>query len=238
MKRLFKISAKLWLRMAFATFLCFIVWTSIYAMATALTNNVVGYRLYQEDENGNDTLLLEHYYAEGEDKDAEIPLKDGQSIIQIREIPDSSNVVTAVISSAFTLTIFGVFPYNALWRRGSKDNNLVVFGRAQEDLFFGLKVGCLVNVPSILLYVTLILGKLGIVGDAVIKWHRILNAPFIPYIDAVEQGVQGASQLSIESLLAVGATLLFVPVIATVAYYLGYRQISLRERLIYKKDKE
>jgi hypothetical protein len=69
----------------------------------------------------------------------------------------------------------------------------------------------------------------------IIKYHRLINAPFIPYIDAIEAGAASADELSICSLLAVGAILLFVPAVCWLGYYLGYRQISIRDKIIYKK---
>lgn len=233
--RLLKTSLRVWLRMVFATFLCFIVWASVYAMSTALFSDTIGYRIYEQDENGENNLVVEHFYTEDEDKSAEIPLEENQSMIGLRELSDETNVKTGVVSSAFTLVIFGAFPYNILWNIGSKDNNLVTFNRMKKDIFFGLKVGCVANIPSAVLYLLLVLGKFGVVPGVVLKWHRVLNTPFIPYIDGVEQGAEVASQLTIGSLLAVGATLLFVPIISQLGYYLGYRQISVRERLVYKK---
>ena len=119
---------------------------------------------------------------------------------------------------------------------GSHDDNYVQLGRMDKDIHFGLKVGAVASVPSAVLYLLLILGKLGMVPGVILKWHRLINTPFIPYLDAVEMGAKTATELSVGSLLAVGATLLFVPLIGWLAYYLGYRQISIREKMVYKKN--
>lgn len=233
-----KTSLKVWLRLAFASFLCLIVWASIYAMSTALFADVVGYRVYELDESGeHNRLVTEHYYAEGEDVNAEIPLKEGQSVYTIRQSSEKVNRNTGIISSIFTLLIFASFPYNMLWNVGSKERNYVNFERLDKDILFGLKVGAVATIPSAVLYVLLILGKFGVLSDAIIRWHRIINTPFIPYIDAVEGGVKAATELSFGSLLAVAVPLFFVPLVCMVGYVLGYRQISVRERLIYKKAK-
>lgn len=233
-----KTSLKVWLRLAFASFLCLIVWASIYAMSTALFADVVGYRVYELDESGeHNRLVTEHYYTEGEDVNAKIPLKEGQSVYTIRQTSKTAARNTGIISSIFTLIIFGSFPYNMLWNIGSKERNYVNFERLDKDILFGLKVGVIATIPSALLYILLVLGKLGVLSDAIIRWHRIINTPYIPYIDAVEGGVKVASELSVTSLLAVAVPLLFVPLVCSVGYILGYRQISVRERLVYKKSK-
>ena len=145
------------------------------------------------------------------------------------------NATVDVLSSIFTLLIFGLFPYNILWNMGSHDNNYVQLGRMDKDVHFGLKAGAVASIPSAILYVLLVLGKLGVVPGVILKWHRLLNPPFIPYIDAVEMGADSATELSGASLLAVGLILLFVPAVCWIAYYLGYLQISIRDKIVYKK---
>jgi hypothetical protein len=98
-----------------------------------------------------------------------------------------------------------------------------------------LKVGLLATAPSALIYILLIFGKIGLMPSDVLRWHRLLNTPFIPFIDAVAAGAKTAVDLPFFSLLALIATLLFVPLICWLGYFLGYKQISVRERLIYKK---
>ena len=234
---LLKTSFNVWLRLFFASIMCFIVWISMDAIGLSFFGEVTGYEIYAYDENGeNPQLVTSHIYAEGEDRSAKVEVKDNEVLTYIRTISPKTDAVVSVLSSVFTLLIFGLFPYNILWNMGSHDDNYVQLGRMDKDIHFGLKVGAVASVPSAVLYLLLILGKLGMVPGVILKWHRLINTPFIPYLDAVEMGAKTATELSVGSLLAVGATLLFVPLIGWLAYYLGYRQISIREKMVYKKN--
>lgn len=231
-----KTGIQVWLRLIFASILCFIVWLSIDAMGLSFMGEISGYEIYQYDENGeNPQLVISHTYAVGEDREAEIELAENQVITKTRSMSSRDRAIIGVISSIFTLLIYGIFPYNMLWNLGSHDENYVQLGRLQKDIYFGLKVGLVASIPAMILYLLLILGKLGAFPSVILKWHRLINTPFIPYIDAVEMGAKTATELSVGSLLAVGATLLFVPILCCLGYYLGYRQISIRERMVYKK---
>ena len=228
---------QVWLRLVFASIICFIVWFSIDAMGLSVAGEVSGYEIYEYDENGNNPqLVVSHTFTDDEDRSAEIKLDDNQVITKIRTMSPKSRVIVSVISSVFTWSIFALFPYNIMWNKGNRDENLVNIGRIDMDIAFGLKAGIVASIPSVALYCLLVLGKFGAFPSVILQWHRLINSPFIPYIDAVEMGVKMATQLSVGSLLAVGATLLFVPFVCWLGYYLGYRQISIRERLIYKKN--
>lgn len=232
-----KAGCMVWVRLIFASIICFIVWFSIDAMCLSFLGEVSGYQIYAYDENGeNPQLIVSYTYAEGEDKTTDIAVDENQVLTKIRTMSPTDKVVVGVVSSVFTWLIFGLFPYNIMWSKGSHDENYVNIGRFEQDTLFGLKAGIVASIPSMVLYLLLVLGKFGAFPSVILQWHRLINSPFIPYIDAVEMGVKTAMELSFGSLLAVGATLLFVPFVCWLGYYLGYCGISIRERLVYKKN--
>ncbi len=230
-------SLKLWLRLLLASVFCFVVWASVFALGTSLCAKVVGYRIYEIDESGAQShLVTEYRYAAGEEVNIEdIRLTEDQSLFVLRENSPRDEAIIGCVSMAFTLAIYGVFPYSVLWRMGSHDENYVQLGRMKKDILFGFKVGSLTTLPLFVLYIMLVLGKFSLFNGVIIKWFRVLNTAFVPYLDAVYAGAETAGELSIGSLLAAGVVVLFVPVLSGLAYWLGYKQISLRERLVYKK---
>ncbi len=233
----FKTAVNVWLRLVFATLMCFIVWISIDAMGLSFFGEVTGYEIYAYDENGeNPQLVTSHIFADDEDRSAKIETKDNEALTYNRAMSSGTDAAIGVISSVFMLLIFAIFPYNILWNIGSHDENHVQLGRMDEDLVFGLKVGVVATLPSTALYLLLVLGKFAAFPGVILKWHRLMNTPFIPYVDAVEMGAKTATELSFGSLLAVGLTLLFVPFVCWLGYYLGYRHISIREKMVYKKS--
>ncbi len=231
-----KTALKIWVRLLLASVFCFVVWASIFALGTAAFSEVVGYQIFELDESGVEYHLLKEYrYTPEEDRAAEIKIEENQTIYTLRENSPQTEAGIGIVSSIFTLVIFGVFPYSIMWRMGSRDENFVHLGRMQADALFGLKTGLLTAAPTILLYILLVLGKYGLFDAVIIKWYRILNVAFIPYLDAVYAGAEEAAALSFEGLLAAGAIVLFIPLVCSVAYALGFAQISVRESLIYKK---
>ncbi len=234
-----KTSAKLWLRLLLASVFCFVVWASVFALGTALFSEEVGYRIYQLNEEGTENFLVTEYrYKDNEERPTDIPLEEGQSVYPLRENSSKTEAGVGAVSMLFTLIIFGVFPYNTLWTMGSHDNNYVQLGRMSSDRLFGFKVGLLTAAPMLLLYGLLVLGKMGIINGVVLKWYRLFNTAFIPYIDGVSGGVTSATELTVGALLALGVVALFIPLVCTVAYWLGFSQISVRERLVYSKKAE
>ena len=65
---LVKTSVSVWLRLFFASLMCFFVWFSFEALGVGIFGDVTGYEIYQYDENGeNPQLIVSHTYVDGED---------------------------------------------------------------------------------------------------------------------------------------------------------------------------
>ena len=149
----------------------------------------------------------------------------------------------AIIYQAFNLLIYTPIIYMAAWRNGYKDKNLVHGRHMNEDRLRGVKIGLLSIVPYGLCMIVMIFSKAGILPDLV-PLVRFLYAPFIVFFNLLvpnqlgpdlPQTVLDASYLGIfmASLLQ-----LYIPVVTGVAYRLGYKDISLYHKLIYRSDKK
>ena len=137
--------------------------------------------------------------------------------------------VSGILSQLFLLMLLIVMPYSILWERGDKDCNSVHFGHMQEDKLRGLKVGLMASIPSILAYLILVLSKLGLISSSYVFIYRFLNLAFIP----VYNGLVGTAGISWGGMAVLLLTVAVVPLTGYIAYWLGYRQISLSEKIIY-----
>ena len=106
------------------------------------------------------------------------------------EVPAGAAVFRDVLSQVLMLLILAAFPYGILWGQGDRDRNSVQFGHMQEDKRRGLKVGLLAAIPSVAVYLFLLLSRLGLFWDKYIQLFQILNASFAPAVNAV-MGAQG-----------------------------------------------
>lgn len=246
-----KLSVSIWLRTILAAVMSFFVVTSIMMLSGAVFTREIGYRLYRVDSEGNQTLVEEHYYAdESEDASSEAPVSEDSpssgeeetttTTEQLyketlrSEMSPGARVAQDVICSILTLLLLAAFPYSVMWTQGDKDNNSVHFGHMAEDKLRGLKVGALAAIPSAGAYILLILSKLGVLLPNYYAFYRFMNVPFMPILDRLTGGTAlMTAEISWGAIAAMLMTVVFVPLLAHVGYWLGYKEISLVERFIY-----
>ncbi|MDD2361771.1 MAG: hypothetical protein PHH84_02260 [Oscillospiraceae bacterium] len=155
------------------------------------------------------------------------------------EMTAGASLALDIISQLFMLILFVSMAYSKVWERGDKDRNSVQFGRMSEDKSRGIQVGLYAAIPSVIFYIVLVLSKLGFVSDGYYFFYRFLNITFIPFINrVVGTGIFKTSKVSWLSLLGILMTLIILPLICHIAYLLGYKQISLSEKFIYKDSKK
>ena len=235
LKRDCKLALKTWGRIVAATLMCIIVYVSLYVLATAFFSEQIGYRITGKDEAGNAVQIAEHYYTAEEGPQTEPELEDGQKSTPIKQLTAGAQRGLAIISSVVMLFILASFPYDRLWKVGSHDENLVACGKRQRDLWRGVKVGLLADVPAILFYLLLVVSKCGGMPQGYLALYRFVNLPYMPYINAVTGTTMDPTSLSWLQMLAVALSLLFVPAVCGVAYRLGYQQFSFGEFMTFAK---
>lgn len=148
----------------------------------------------------------------------------------------TGNVVSLLLQGMLLIA----FVYGDLWRQGDKDANAVHFGRMEEDRLRGLKVGLIAAIPSVLSFVVLVAEKLLGFFPAYAGLYRLFHLSLYPIIVwAFGANVTAtAAGIGWGGILLAGLPVLVVPVVALLAYELGYRQIILTEKLVYKNKKK
>lgn len=243
MKEIFKMGVSLFGKMIVVNIMCFFLAISLSVLTTALFTKDVGNTVFVTDAKTNELVTqYEHYYADGEDtklkeyEDSE-EYKVTSSVIKSQLSKGANNgfyIVTQIMCAIMVL----IFTYPNLWDRGTRDNNLVTFGHANEDKLKGLKVGFIAAAPSILFSLFLLITKSNImakfpVGILKIMYSSCYGINYAIFGNVIKLGDLSYLQLILSLLLN-----FCLPIIAYGSYLLGYKNISIGEKLVYKKEKK
>lgn len=88
-------------------------------------------------------------------------------------------------------------------------------------------------IPSGVAYLILLICRLLHTGTVYFACYRFFNTPFMPIYNRLTQGVETIGDVSWAAMLVFFFFLAVVPLICHVSYMLGYKQISISEKLIY-----
>lgn len=239
MKEIMKNGLSFWGRMVIVTVMCIFLCMSMSVLATAIFTDNIGYEAYGVKEGQEESVFLyKHFNADGEDtKKAEYE-EQGYTVTtnSIRsELKGGGNATFLVVTQLFNTLLTVSFIYPNLWQLGAKDSNLVKFKHKNEDKFKGLKIGLVGSVPAVLLWVALFVCKY-VKPDLPTALYRFLNCSNYSFIYAVCKNAT-VGELSIVQLMVLLLLIFIFPLVAYGAYLLGYKDISLGERFIYKKTK-
>ncbi len=149
------------------------------------------------------------------------------------DFPKGASLALDIVSQLFMVVLFVSMVYTKLWERGDKDSNRVQFKHMAGDKLRGLKIGLIAAIPSFVLFLILILSKLKIVAPQYFFIYRFLNVTFMPVISRMAGAVLTAVDIPWLSLFGIFVTLLVLPLACYIAYLLGYKNISLSEKVIY-----
>ena len=237
-KRTLGVSGKVLLRLVLATVLCAILYLSMMFIATGMFSDVTGYQIHEETEKGDIVLVEEHIYKAGEKHLSQLDVEDNQVLTEMRAVPVKTLNVFHVLAQIMMLIVLAIFPYHIMWEFGNRDDTKVRYKGQRIDLWRGYRVGAFAMVPYAVLWVLLWLAKLNVLPSGYSQIYRLINMPFMPYINWLTYNGD-LQRTAVWQILLLLPTLLYIPLICGVAYRLGHSQYSLREHLVFsKKEKQ
>ena len=241
MKEIFKSGVGLFGKLIIVNIMCFFIVISISVLCSAAFTENVGYIAYGVKEGSEESVELYTYnYADGEDTKREEFEAQGYTITEssVRSpLSKTGNTVFLTVTQLFCLSLLIAFIYPNFWSMGTKDSNLVHFKHKKEDKFKGLKAGSIAVVPSVLLLLFLCITKSGISATFPVVLYKFLNSSVYAFIQLGSGNATTFSDLSIGSIIIFFLLIAIIPITSYVAYLLGYKNISLGEKFIYKKNK-
>lgn len=152
----------------------------------------------------------------------------------------ATSLVMNMISLFLQGGLFYIIVYSRLWDLGDKNGNAVQFGRMAPDPLRGLKIGLLAAIPSFLSFLVLLADKLFGVWPHTATVYRVCQLGLYPIIVwSMGPNVQiAAADVPLGGILCAGLPVLFVPAVACLAYYLGFRHIVVWEKVVFVRKKK
>ena len=239
MKMFVKNSLSVLWKVVFANIICIFLILTVSTICTALTTVDIGYQAYGVKEGSTESELLYTYYnKDGEDtKKAEYE-SQGYTITTVNlssDMPNAARNTFLVIAQLVGLSTTALFIYPTVWECGNKDSNRVNFGRIKEDKLRGFKIGLAAMLPFFLLFIALIIFALGAYEKFAVILYKFINCYAFGFLDFIIGDAVYVSDLAFWQYPLIFITLFIVPVIAYIAYILGYKDISVIEKIVYKK---
>lgn len=236
-----KTFSALW-RFIFANFICIFALLIVSTLCTALLTKEIGYEAYGTIEGSEETVHLYTYYnedgvdtqkAEYEEQGYTVSVSDIRS-----DMTKAETILMHVICQIVCICVTAYFLYPLLWHLGNKDYNRVHFGRIKEDKLRGAKIGLATLIPYFVLYLVLVVFALGAYKSFPLVIYRFVNATFFSLLIGIFGSAATAGDLGIIRMLLTILPFAFIPLITGAAYLLGYKDISITEKLIYKNKKD
>ncbi len=242
-----KRSAKLYAVCIAGSIMCFVLAMTFSMIGSTMFGEQIG-EIVDATKEGEQPLKSERFYFDDDGKysDAEKAAKENHIAkaeadgYKVSVTPNKNTTVTFdVITQILLLFMMGVFIYNNLWNVGFKDINAVKMGHKKEDKLQGLKIGIIAAIPSIIVTAIYIIGKATYAKTKTVALLGFLN----PYMNRAIHIITGPktmtlSQLTTVEIFVIFGLLLFIPLLACIAYILGYKSIIITEKIIFKKNQE
>ena len=234
-----KSGSKIMLKCVAAVVMCFIVFASMFLLCSYIFTNDIGYDVYVYNEEKEEFVLeYTYYYSDGAVDERLEELDNNEAVyrkLQVRsELEGFGYYLTVVITQLFSLIILFSLLYIDMWKIGDKERNLSEFGHIQADNLKGLKIGLFASIPFFLFYVLLILCKLGILPDGYYSAYRILNSHVFVLLTELLGAQPTLETTGWINLIASSLLLFIIPLMCHIGFYLGYKGILIKEKLIYK----
>lgn len=240
----FKIGLSVFGKYIICLLMCFFTVVSFSAIFTiiyppeAIGEYMVVYKETEKEEDIKIEHEYEYLYKDGEDtKKAEYEAQ-GYKVESARKLTGALSGMPAIlshlISQIISLGFFIVIVPHELYRHGQSDRNKVQCDRMAEDKLRGIKVALPVAVIQLASWVALLLAKLG-VFRAGFALFRFTNYHLFGLQQLVIGNPADYTAIPVWSILLALTPVLLSLFVCWLTYLLGYKDINLYDKLVYKK---
>lgn len=228
-----------------ACVLSLVIYISVLFVFRSIGNPViVGYTEFEItlDNEGNATgeKSSTYYFKNGEE-----PIIPESDETHYYNKIYTNDAFPEILSQILTCSVFTLMIYSVAWGYGDHRRNEVSFGKAKRDKLEGVKLGICSSVFSLLAFLLMLIAKLGANFVFAMPVFGLVNSCFLPLLNAFvynEHGTYGLTAIlgnTPSDLSWLGLIVMLLPIIYKVlvcyaAYELGYKGISLKEKMIYK----
>lgn len=239
MKDTVKIGAKIFGKLVLVNILSIITVISLSFLCNVMFTEEIGYKALGTTSTSSEQVeLYTHYNKDGEDTQLEKFQEDGYTVSKVTlrsQMSKTGNAVFLILSAFFCMSMGAMITYQFVWKEGNKDLNLVRYGRTTYKKYKGVVIGLIASAPYIIILLVMGLGKWGFAKNFPVVLYQYINSVFFSLTDVICGKAFTFSELQIWQLLLLVCVQLIIPVFTGIAYYLGYKDILVSEKLTYKK---
>ena len=240
---------KVWVNAVAAGILSIIIYVSLGVVFKTVAPNYVGYQPAIVDEEG-------HRVKDG----GFIPFEDGEVSFPETDHDKGYGITVSqeMVSLIFMGTVFTLMIYSVMWAYGDHQRNSVSIGQTKHDKYEGVKVGALSSIVSILALAFTLISKLLSCFTSInlmplsLSCLSFSNFTFMPILKpfvtvpditifsrdpSIDRMLFGCSDISWLGIAVMVVPIIYKILICHLAYNLGYRQISIKEKIVYKNNK-
>ncbi len=224
--------------------LCLIVYMSILLIYRGIADpNVAGYTETTYNPKTKETKYTVYYFEKGEET---LPKGDENSSYSPIYGKDAfPEIATQIIS----LIVFCLMIYDVAWNYGSHQSNAFSFGRTKRDYFESVKLAVCGSFVGIVAYILLLVSRFVSGINWALPVFSAVNSAFLPYLNCFLQftdkpyapsGLTVITQSNSLEISTLGIVAMLLPfiikiIVCVIGYELGFRQISLKDKILYKK---
>lgn len=238
MKKDIKTSASLFLKLVIAAIICFFLMLSFNVIFSGIgQKKEIGYVAYGQKGDGEAERLYTYYNSQGDDLKFSAYESQGYKIEKsvLTEMTKGTEIAYDAVTLSFSLIILIAIIYAPIWEYGFKDSNLVHLGHRTNDKWRGFKIGLIASIPHALLYLAVLILSGSVLKDFNMSLYKFASSYFFILYDFIfKKSIITAGEVTALQWIFTAIVLLAVPVISGVSYYLGLKEISIGEKLVYK----
>ena len=238
-----KLAAQCLIRTLVSAFIALIIYMSIVFVVTGINYKPIGYDvLYSEDGENFEKVYTYMYTGEEDENWVDEKLQEymGKDNYYQQSIPNklSESTMNTIswFSQILSLVVWCAFIYAVTWNVGNADADKNELGSAPLDKLRGLKAGLLAVIPHAVTYLLLVFAKLTNLLPWAVSLFKIFNYNCFAFNDMII--TNGLNSISISELICLVFVLVPLPVFAAFGYAMGVHHTLLKEKIVYKNEKE
>ena len=240
MKDIILKSLKLFLITFLSGIMCFFLVTSLNFMKVGLFSENIGYDMYGATEEDPDMKhLYTYYFEDGDDEKYKEYEEQGYKLSGVSiysEINPTANITLSIISQVICLVVTTLFVYNTMWKTGNRDKESERLHGLKVNKAKGLYCGILAILPMLLALTFAIVTKNSICANVSTSLYALLNGYAFEILTAVNKSARVFSDIGIWQILTYYGVLLIFPIVSSISYFIGFKDIVIMEKLIYKNS--
>ncbi len=225
------------IRTLVASFIAFMIYVSITIIMVGAQTKEIGYTILYSEDGENFTEVYTHYSEDGEDtRYADYDGKELYYKTAVRStLSEKTNNVIRWVSQALAFILWASMIYSTVWKAGDTDVSMEEPDKKQIILK-ALKSGFIADIPFAVSYLVLVITSVFKILPGYVRVHKIITFYMFAFNDVLIKGTGNGFEITFWGILGAAITLLPLPIFCTTAYYMGKKHISIKEKLIYKKE--